>query len=209
MGRVVASRGSRVENNGAACPSRCKHYGRQKLVLNLENSLREQLGCVTRQDGNPCLCQRGSMVVGFVHQVNGRAGLVDSTCKHSFMDSASIHALSPKGRQQGRVDVNDSSPIRRDDVRGDELDVSSEYYEIHAISSQECEPDCAVSGAGQHLGGKPPGTRPFESSCFGSITDNEYDLCCGLDVQSLVQRLQIAAASRNRHGDSHGHGRGS
>jgi hypothetical protein len=24
-----------------------------------------------------------------------------------------------------------------------------------------------------------------------------------------VQRLQIAAASRNRHGDSHGHGRGS
>jgi hypothetical protein len=124
------------------------------------------------------------------------------------MDSTAIHALAAESRQQGGVDVDDAPTVRRDDIRGDQLQVASEHQEVDAMTAEDRHPGSVTGRVRQDLGRDPPLPSQREASRIGPIADYRHELGCRTAFEGAAESVQIAAAAGYGHGYAHRHGGG-
>ena len=110
----------------------------------LEHSLSQPLRRVSREDRDPRLSERCSVIVGFIHQVHGRTALPRAAVEHRLMHSPAIHPLTSEIRQQRGMDVDDAAPLPGAHRRGNQLEVARQHQQLYPVSAEQHEPRFSV-----------------------------------------------------------------
>ena len=124
------------------------------------------------------------------------------------MHALTIHTLPTECRQQGRMRIHDATAIRRHDGCGYQLEVSGKDQQIDSFFAKRLQPGVRSGSIGSTVTGMPRARACARPGASALSRDHQDDLGGSISVDGSKQSLQIAAASRDGHGDPHGHGRG-
>jgi hypothetical protein len=184
-----------------------KHGGRQQTMLDLEHARGESVGRIVRQHRDPRLPQHRSTVVRLVDQVHRGSALPRPARQDRLVHPAPVHAFPAEGGEQRRVNVQNAIAEAGDDGGRNQLEITGEDDELGPVSFQPRQPLGGVGRIGEDFGGHPVFSGPLQRSGIRAVGQHQDDPRRSTRTECAQQRLEVAAAPRDGHGDAHCHGR--
>lgn len=148
--------------------------------LHLLDTGGQRPGGIVGKDGNGPLCQDAPPVVLLVHQMNGGSGHPGFRGQDRVVHPISVHPLTPEGRKERGVHVEDPTRVGPDEARGEQAQVPSQHHKADPVLGE------GVHGVPGHRIRSPSGNRndPEGASCQPGvfqgtdalpITDDQFD----------------------------------
>ena len=183
---------------------------RIEAVLHVSDPVGQGLRRVVGVDRHGVLQNDGAVVVLLVDQVHGGAAPVHAVVEDGAVDVHAVHALAPKGGEEGRVDVRHAAPVLVDHGGRNLLHVAREGDEGGVVGGQ-CLQEGAPKGSGglerrglYDDGGDVLPGGPVQGAGGRCIADTAHDLGRQVARINCVQDgLEVGPPPRGKHGETH------